>query len=144
MNKIIFAFFALSLLLVGCSKDDNDTSGTDIVGKWVLLEAMEDGEDAIQEWYGTGSHITFHENKTFTHFWTKNNYSWKGAWQFDNGDLIIAEKIYPAGDTYVYVDGFCAEVKSNGNIMELTSTYEVTDGISTHTETIYWKLQRSE
>jgi hypothetical protein len=42
---------------------------------------------------------------------------------------------FPAEDTYV--DG-------NGNIMELTSTYEVTDGISTHTETIYWKLQRSE
>ena len=47
--------------------------------QWILLEAVEDGVDDIQEWYGEDSHITFNQNKTFQHFYPKENKAYSGA-----------------------------------------------------------------
>lgn len=98
MKKIFtLAIMALMLVFLGCSKDDNNSSSSDIIGEWYLsnekgysyLEGEKDIYDDSYSQETAYSFITFNSDKTVVMYDAEEDETTTGTWKISGKKLTI-------------------------------------------------------
>ena len=89
-----FSFLISTLLFLGCSSDDLD--GTNVVGKWKLVQVLTDPGD------GSGVFVDVQSNKTITFLRNETFSSNANLCFFGSVTPVTTEGVFSAEDEMIY------------------------------------------